>query len=144
LLWAAGSKADRTVIFRDLSNYSAQNASFRLVDTMLGNQEAAACDAACKTFRQYSNMPNAKIAHELNLVDDLQPVPGPKPNIFVIVIDSVRSDYLGTYNPRVDFTPNIDAFAARTPTTRAHRSRSHRFGRALCCYTLTTPSRSRK
>jgi arylsulfatase A-like enzyme len=110
-LWAADISPDRTVISRDLSNYSAQNASFALVDTMLGNQQAAPCDAACKTFRQYSNMPDAKISHELNLTDDLQPTPGPKPNIFVIVIDSVRSDYLGTYNPRVDFTPNIDAFA---------------------------------
>ena len=34
-----------------------------------------------------------------------------KPNIFIIVIDSLRPDYLGAYNPKADFTPAIDAFA---------------------------------
>lgn len=33
------------------------------------------------------------------------------PHIFVIVIDSLRSDYLGVYNPKAFFTPRIDAFA---------------------------------
>jgi arylsulfatase A-like enzyme len=37
--------------------------------------------------------------------------PGPRPHIFVIVIDSLRRDYLSPYNPAVTFTPSIDAFA---------------------------------
>ena len=36
---------------------------------------------------------------------------GARPNIFVFVIDAMRPDYLGAYNPRVDYTPNLDAFA---------------------------------
>ena len=29
----------------------------------------------------------------------------------MFVIDAMRPDYLGAYNPRVDYTPNLDAFA---------------------------------
>ncbi len=47
----------------------------------------------------------------VNLVDPLLPSPGRRPNIFIFVIDSMRPDYLGAYNPKVDFTPNLDAFA---------------------------------
>ena len=38
-------------------------------------------------------------------------VAGPRPHIFVIVIDSLRRDYLSPFNPAVTFTPSIDAFA---------------------------------
>ncbi len=110
-VWAADIGANKAEILREIDNYSAQNTSFGLVDNMLGNQQAEPCDAGCKTLRQYSNIRNATIAHELRLVDNLLPTQGPKPNIFILVIDSLRPDYLGVYNPRVDFTPNIDAFA---------------------------------
>ena len=33
------------------------------------------------------------------------------PNIFIIVIDSLRPDYLSAYNPAASFTPRIGAFA---------------------------------
>jgi hypothetical protein len=45
-------------------------------------------------------------------VDRLVPTPGPKPDIYVFVVDSMRRDYLGAYNPRVHFTPELDRFAA--------------------------------
>jgi hypothetical protein len=38
-------------------------------------------------------------------------VPGPGPDIFVIVVDSLRRDYLSPYNAAVTFTPNIARFA---------------------------------
>ena len=34
-----------------------------------------------------------------------------RPDIFVFVVDSLRRDYLSTYNPAVTFTPALDAFA---------------------------------
>lgn len=37
--------------------------------------------------------------------------PAFKPAIFIFVIDSLRPDYLGAYNSRVTFTPQLDAFA---------------------------------
>jgi hypothetical protein len=110
-LWAADIGQNQVQIRREINNYSAQNTSFGLADRMLGNQEPEPCDASCKTLRQYSNIPHATIGRELNLVDRLVPDNGPKPDIFIIVIDSLRPDYLGAYNPRVDFTPNIDALA---------------------------------
>ncbi|HWF86766.1 MAG TPA: sulfatase-like hydrolase/transferase, partial [Vicinamibacterales bacterium] len=35
-----------------------------------------------------------------------------RPDIFVFVIDSLRRDYLSTFNPAVTFTPNFGQFAA--------------------------------
>lgn len=48
---------------------------------------------------------------DVNLVDDLKPTNGDKPNIFIFVVDSLRSDYLSSYNNDVPFTPNIASFA---------------------------------
>ena len=48
---------------------------------------------------------------EVRLVDTLVPTAGDRPNVFIFVIDSLRPDFLGAYNPKVDFTPNIDGFA---------------------------------
>jgi hypothetical protein len=110
-VWAADVGPNKAEILREISNYSVTNTSFGLVDGMLGNQQAEPCDAGCKTLRQYSNIRNATIGRELKLVENLSPTSGPKPNVFIIVIDSLRPDYLGVYNPRVDFTPNIDDFA---------------------------------
>ena len=48
---------------------------------------------------------------DTRLVSDLKPTPGAKPNIFLFVIDSLRRDYVGPYNPAVHYTPEIDRFA---------------------------------
>ena len=34
-----------------------------------------------------------------------------RPDIYLFVVDSLRRDYLSSYNPAVSFTPNIDRFA---------------------------------
>src|SRR5581483_6266096 len=48
---------------------------------------------------------------DTSLVADLKPSPGPKPNIFLFVIDSLRQDYLSPYEPSATFTPEIGNFA---------------------------------
>lgn len=48
---------------------------------------------------------------EIDFVDALTPGAGPAPHVFIFVLDSLRQDYLSPYNPRVTFTPAIDAFA---------------------------------
>jgi hypothetical protein len=48
---------------------------------------------------------------EVNLVRNLRPNIGPKPDIFIFVIDSLRRDYLSPYNSAVNFTPAMDEFA---------------------------------
>jgi hypothetical protein len=47
----------------------------------------------------------------VNFVADLHPAAGRKPHIFIMVVDSLRRDYLRPYNKRVNFTPNIEAFS---------------------------------
>jgi hypothetical protein len=42
----------------------------------------------------------------------LTPTMARRPDIFLIVVDSLRRDYLSPYNAAVTFTPNIEAFAA--------------------------------
>ena len=63
-------------------------------------------------LREYTNVRDADTTAEVRLVDTLVPATGDRPNVFIFVIDSLRPDYLGAYNPKVDFTPNIDRFAS--------------------------------
>jgi len=62
-------------------------------------------------MRQYANVRNATAKADLKLVDPLVPTQVNRPNIFIFVIDSMRPDYLGAYNTRADFTPNLDKLA---------------------------------
>ena len=64
---------------------------------------------------------NTNIAHstavspvDINLAGKLEPAPGKKPNIFLIVVDSLRRDYLSPYNSSVDFTPEIAKFGSES------------------------------
>lgn len=47
----------------------------------------------------------------VKLAPSLSPTPVPKPNIYIIVVDCMRRDYVSAYNPRVTFTPRMGAFA---------------------------------
>jgi hypothetical protein len=47
----------------------------------------------------------------LHLVEAMKSAQTYRPHVFVIVIDSLRPDYLSAYNPKVTFTPAIGAFA---------------------------------
>jgi len=58
---------------------------------------------------------------DLNLVRSFPPSHDPPPHVFFIVVDSMRRDYLSTFNPKVTFTPGIDAFAREAiPFTNAY------------------------
>jgi len=94
-----------------LEQYGADDASFLLAHHMLGNGRGEACGDLCRIMREYTNVRDTRTQTEVRLVDDLSATPGPRPNIFVFVVDAMRPDYLGAYNPRVDYTPNLDAFA---------------------------------
>jgi len=48
---------------------------------------------------------------DIDFVRPLGPPPGPRPNVFVFIVDSLRRDYVSPYNKDVTFTPGIDAFA---------------------------------
>ena len=50
--------------------------------------------------------------HDVAFVEPLGATAGPRPHIFLIVIDSLRRDYLSPYNSNVTFTPAIQTLAA--------------------------------
>ena len=99
-----------------LDQYSGYNASFKMLLDGLGRSESA--PNFYKFLEANTNIdvsvPSASV--DLKLVDQMVPAQGPKPNIFIIVIDSLRRDYVGAYNPAVTFTPNLDAFARESVT----------------------------
>ena len=80
----------------------------------------AARQAIYRVLQRNSNIPRSVPTPPIAIqhVDDLRPVPGPKPDIFIFVVDSLRRDYLGAYNPAVTFTPELDRFAAESFVVR--------------------------
>ena len=54
----------------------------------------------------------------LRLVDEPHVKTAYRPHIFIVVIDSLRPDYLSAYNPAVTFTPAIGAFARESIVMR--------------------------
>ena len=67
-----------------------------------------------KYVQAYTGIPRSVklTAPTVAFVDDVSPAAPKRPNIFIIVVDSLRRDYLGAYNSDVTFTPAIDRFAA--------------------------------
>ena len=106
---AVGSTDDE--ISLKLEEYGAGDASFLLAHHMLGNGRGEVCGDLCRIMREYTNVRDTHTNTEVRLVDNLSPTPNVRPNIFVFVIDAMRPDYLGAYNPRANYTPNLDAFA---------------------------------
>ena len=111
ILWARPLGATDDDVIGAMDNYAARDASFRLAHHFLGNARTEACGDLCRILRENTNIRDAQVHGELQLVDSLTPSHGDRPNIFIFVIDSLRPDYLGAYNSKVDFTPNLDAFA---------------------------------
>jgi hypothetical protein len=111
IFWARPLGSTDDEVARAMETYAAEDASFQVAHHILGNARQEPCADLCRILREYTNIRNAEARNEVNLVDSLERTHGARPNIFLFVIDSLRPDYLGTYNPSVDFTPNLDAFA---------------------------------
>ena len=111
-LWSKPLGPTNEDVLASIENYSLQNVSLQLAHHALGNApETEKCGDLCRIMRQYTNIRNAQTTTEVKLVDSLVPSAGEHPNIFIFVIDSMRPDYLGAYNPKVNFTPHIDSLA---------------------------------
>ena len=67
-----------------------------------------------KYLHAYTGIPRSVelTAPTVSFVADVSRAAPTRPNIFIIVVDSLRRDYLGAYNSDVTFTPAIDRFAA--------------------------------
>jgi len=94
--------------------HTAVDASYSAIRDLWTIAVQKPCDSLCEFLKEQTGIPSSAPvrAVDVKLVPDLQPAAGPKPNIFVIVVDSLRRDYLSPYNPAVTFTPNIGQFAS--------------------------------
>jgi arylsulfatase A-like enzyme len=112
IFWGKPLGATDGDIAHAMERYGSSDISFQLAHHLLGNgMREEKCGDFCRILRQNTNIPDATVTRDLKLVDHLTPSQAERPDIFILVIDSMRPDYLGAYNPRVDFTPNIDSFA---------------------------------
>jgi len=93
-----------------LESYAGFDPSFKLLHDALA--PAASTPEFYKFLLASTNLPWSSDTNpvDVNLVEHLVPTNSPKPNIFIFVIDSLRRDYLSSYNPAVTFTPNLEAF----------------------------------
>lgn len=112
IFWAKPLGATDDDVAHAMENYASGDASFQLAHHLLGNGRGEACGDLCRILRENTNVRDAEALRDLQLVGRLVPSRGPHPNIFIFVIDSLRQDYVGAYNSKVDFTPNLNAFAA--------------------------------
>lgn len=116
--WAKPMGATDDDVARTLTAYADQDASFQIAHHVLGNSRSQSCGELCRILRQHTNIRDAEVRFDLELVDRMEALPGPPPNIFLFVMDSMRPDYLGAYNQKVDFTPNLDSFARESVVLR--------------------------
>lgn len=111
IFWSKPLGSTDDEISLTLEDYGSRDASFLLAHHVLGNSRHEACGDLCRILREYTNVRDTHISQGVKLVDNLIPAQGKQPNVFIFVIDSMRADYLGAYNPQVDYTPNLDSLA---------------------------------
>ena len=93
-----------------LDRYAVHNPSFRLADGLLRRQPKA--PSFERYLRAHTGLTDVAVAPtSIDFVQPLASAPGAKPLIFLLVVDSLRPDYLSPYNADVRFTPRIQAFA---------------------------------
>ncbi|HLY97551.1 MAG TPA: sulfatase-like hydrolase/transferase [Candidatus Angelobacter sp.] len=116
--WASSTSKLMPDGFAFLDVYGNYDPGFRLTRGALAPPPvaAAADDSLYAFLGENTNIPRS--AHtspvEFSLAENTAASPVSKPNIFMIVVDSLRPDYLGAYNSRISFTPSINAFAGES------------------------------
>jgi hypothetical protein len=116
IFWARPLGSTDDEISLKFEAYGERDASFQLAHHVLGNSRHESCGDLCRILREYTNIRDTHISQGVRLVENLVPeqgdISGNRPNVFIFVIDSMRPDYLGAYNPEhVHYTPNLDALA---------------------------------
>lgn len=99
-----------------LERYAGYDASFRFMRDELGGGRPPAAERA-ETFyplvQRHTNIPRSVRIDlpEVRMAESPAPAGSPRPHVFVIVIDSLRPDYVAPYNAAVTFTPALAEFA---------------------------------
>lgn len=129
IYWSKALGSTDDDISLKLEEYGGRDASFHLAHNVLGNGRYEKCGDLCRILREYTNIRDTHIQQGVALVENLAPAKGERPNIFIFVVDSMRPDYLGSYNPRVDYTPHLDALARESITF--HHTYTHYAGTSI-------------
>lgn len=92
--------------------YAVHNPSFLLTDGLLREKkDSSSFDRYLRANTGLNGITVKPVP--IDLVTPLAPVPqAQRPLVFLLVVDSLRSDYLSPYNPDVHFTPRMAEFAA--------------------------------
>jgi hypothetical protein len=116
--YTAAAAATHPKIGAALETYAGFDASFRLIRDAISAPPRD--DTFYKFLSENTNIPRAvpTVPVEIDPAGPIAATPGPKPNIFILVIDSLRRDYLGAYNSAVNFTPAFDRFARESTVFR--------------------------
>ena len=96
-----------------LGRYATMESAFRLVgDTLVARRGFDdGYDRYLQRAADYSGPVSITIP-SVQYAASPAPPDAQRPDVFVFVVDSLRRDYLSTFNPAVTFTPNFDRFAA--------------------------------
>ncbi len=105
------TQASLTPMAGAMDRYAGYDASFLFARELLAQPAREA--SIYKLMAANTNLgQSVKVAPvEIDFVDRFAASAGPAPHIFIVVVDSLRRDYLSPYNPKVEFTPGIAAFA---------------------------------
>lgn len=103
-----------------VSRHVNLDASFATVSNLWTVSHEKPCDPLCRFLKEQTGIPASVTVPpvDVKLVEKLEPNDEPKPNVFVIVVDSLRRDYVSAYNPAVQFTPEIQKFANESVVMR--------------------------
>lgn len=112
-----------------LDRYAGYDVSFRLLHNLVRREPGTPgpsvdMGAFYTLLQRHTNISRAITIDvpRLDIVPRITPPGGRLPHVFVIVIDSLRQDYLSPYNPAVSFTPATAHFAAEPGTTVFRRA----------------------
>jgi hypothetical protein len=95
-----------------LVRYSAADPSMRLLTRLLASEHTGETAAFYSFLRTNTNIARTPVTPlDLEYAASFASLRSARPHIFVLVVDSLRPDYLEPYNANVDFTPAIGAFA---------------------------------
>jgi hypothetical protein len=91
--------------------YAVYNPSFLVTDALL--RERPASRSFDRFLRANTGLTDVSVAPvPIDFVGPPIPAAPVRPDIFLLVVDSLRADYLSPYNPAVSFTPRMAQFAA--------------------------------
>ncbi len=99
-----------------LDAYAAVDPSYRLIRQLLWVEPAGSA-AFYGQLRANSLIQHVQVDPiDVDFVSPLAPAPQKPPHVFLFIVDSLRRDYVSTYNRAVTFTPSIGRFAAESDT----------------------------